>query len=164
MLTPNDIINASRDSRDTFVVLDLKDVYQRLLRNNQGLFTQDQLYEIIRQIFQRLRPEMALFTQGIMNLPNFTLLPEVNRSFSPDELDRIKTMVFETGFDIYMSARLEGMFLGAEGENSFPFYLEHLTPSAAYFLLDKIAVNRQSQLESDQSWISQSATTTHSAL
>lgn len=154
MLLQNDIVNASRVQQDTYVVIDIKEIYQRLLRNNAGLFTQDQLCEIVRQIFQRLRPEMSLFMQAVMNLPNFTIMPDLNRTFSSTELDRIKNIVFEASFDIYMSARQEGLFVGVEGENSFPFHLEYLTISAAFLLLDKVAIKRQENLlQTDQSWI-----------
>ena len=145
ILKQSDIFDLSETSTDVYVTLDIKNIFMKMSLRLANIFSRDQIKEIFRQIFQILRPEMNIFMQYVLSLPNFTLLIDFNHTLDAQELETVRNALYETSFEIYMSARQEGLFLGSEGENSFPFYLEQLTTNAAYLLLDKTAVQRYRQ-------------------
>lgn len=123
-------------------VMDISEVWKKSQAYLGYYFDKDEIVEIIRQLFIFLQPNLTRYTSAIFHLPNYEFLHNNHSHLNDSQKVSIKESILVLGLNIYMSARQAGLFIGDEGENSFPFHLEKVMTNAAYLLVDKIAYNK----------------------
>ena len=131
---------------DQYVVMDTTEIIQKSNFLLQHVFSRAQQQEIIRQIFESLRPDTNVFFQAVLSLPNYSFIRGNFSTLNQEDKVSIQDAILELSFQIYMSARENGLFIGSEGPNAFPFYLEKLNDFSAFFMLDKVAARRHQQI------------------
>lgn len=135
--------------QNDYVIMDISEIFRRTEVKLSRWFDRTSVFEIFRQIFMKLQPDAAACMSAMIGMPDYTHMYGDFSKLSEQERNDISAIVASAGFEIYMTARSQGFFIGQYGESSFPFYLEQLTTNAAFLQIDKIVLERVLQQPKD---------------